>query len=82
MKKLPQELEKNIANYFKGLCSYSYLQEKITDYIEKKNLKNETMKINMVMNDARTGKTMLENWNIEQAQNMLDFIKHTLLFIK
>lgn len=54
MKKLPHELEKQIADYFKGLCSYSYLQEKITDYIERKNLKNETMKINMLMNDART----------------------------
>ena len=81
MKKLPNNLEKTLVSYVKWETSYSYMQDIVTNYIEKKNLKNETLKINMIMNDLRWVKTTLENWNVTQAKENLEFVKNTLLYI-
>ena len=82
MKNLPTNLEKTLVSYIKWETSFSYTQDIVTDYIEKKNLKNETLKIRMIMNDLWWTKTTLENWNISLAKKNLEFVKHTLLYIK
>ena len=82
MKNLPTNLEKTLVSYVKWETSFSYTQDIVTDYIEKKNLKNETLKIRMIMNDLWWTKTTLENWNISLAKKNLEFVKHTLLYIK
>lgn len=81
MKKLPCELEKQLTNYIKWNTSQWYMQDLITAYIEKKNVKNETLKINMIMNDLWWARFSLENWNFTRASQELEFIKNTLLFI-
>ena len=80
-KNLPTNLEKTLVSYVKWETSFSYTQDIVTDYIEKKNLKNETLKIRMIMNDLWWAKTTLENWNISLAKKNLEFIKNTLLYI-
>lgn len=80
-KNLPTNLEKTLVSYVKWETSFSYTQDIVTDYIEKKNLKNETLKIRMIMNDLWWTKTTLENWNISLAKKNLEFVKHTLLYI-
>lgn len=81
MKKLPIELEKSLTYYLCWDLAYCKMQDIITDYIENKNLNNETAKIRMIMNDLRCTKRLIETWKTKKAKSDLNFIKNLLLTI-
>ena len=80
--KLPKDLTKALTSYVIWNASFSYIYDEITDYIEKKNLKNETMKIKMIANDLWMARQMADNWEYGHADDQLAFVKRTLLYIK
>lgn len=79
MKELPKDLKLALRNYCQNQCNYTYTYDKIIDYIEPKNLKNETLKAKMIMNDLFICRCFVEKHQREQAKKQLDFIKNTLL---
>ena len=80
--KLPKELTRVLTSYVIWNASFSYVYDAVTDYIERKNLKNETMKIKMITDDLRMARQMAEKWDYGHADDQLAFVKRTLLFIK
>ena len=82
MKTPEQELFNTLSKYMKDMASYSYTMDKIIEYIENKNLTNETAKARMIMNDLRTAKNYLEQNKIPLAIDRYKFVKNTLLTIK
>lgn len=81
MKTLPNGLEKSLIYYLSWSIAYCKMQDIITNYIESKNLDNETAKIKMIMNDLRCTKRLIETWKVKEAKSDLNFIKNLLLTI-
>lgn len=74
-----EETKKAMAKYCTNEASYSYLKDKITDYIEQTNTKNQTQKIEMICSDLFEARYMLEQGNTYWAVAKYNFVKNYLL---
>ena len=74
-----EETKKAMVKYCTNEGSYSYLKDKITDYIENTNTDNQTQKIDMVCNDLFIARSMLEQGNTYWAIAKYNFVKNYLL---
>ena len=74
-----EDTKKAMVKYCTNEASYSYLKDKITDYIEHLNTENQTQKIDMVCNDLFIARSMLEQGNTYWAIAKYNFVKNYLL---
>lgn len=74
-----EDTKKAMASYCTNTADYSYLKDKITDYIESINTENQTQKIDMVCNDLFIARSMLEQGNTYGAIAKYNFVKNYLL---
>jgi hypothetical protein len=58
-----EETKKAMVKYCTNESNYSYLKDKITDYIESTNTDNQTQKIEMICDDLFIARSMLEQGN-------------------
>ena len=74
-----EDTKKAMVKYCTNEASYSYLKDKITDYIEHLNTENQTEKIEMICSDLFIARSMLEQGNTYWAIAKYNFVKNYLL---
>lgn len=70
-----KELKKAMGKYCMSEASYSYLQDVVTDYIEKHTKKDHTHKVQMICDDCFSVRYFLENGDVWNGIEKLKFIE-------
>lgn len=81
MQKLPRWLELEMQYYIKGFTDFYVIHDLITDFIENKNIKDETKEITKICNHLTNARKWYENWKKLNANTSYELAKSYLFYL-
>ena len=74
-----EDIKKTLISYLEGRTAYSLLEDRITDYLEWKKLENVKLKRDMICNDMRGAKFLIDSWKISDWIRQYEFVRDYVL---
>lgn len=76
-----EELKQIMSKYMKWYCAYRFLQDSIISYLEWLRIKDTKRKSEMLCNDLRVARYLLESWKKSKALEQYKTVKDCIYFL-